>query len=72
MRRRSCSRPKFKTAPAAKNQGQYTLPNFKALTLTPYKVGERMIPDDYVTDEGYITINGITFEDLDAYFDYIN
>lgn len=32
-----------------------------------------MIPDDYiVTEEGYIIVNGIAFEDLDAYFDYID
>lgn len=32
-----------------------------------------MLPDDYiVTAEGYYIINGITFESLDAYFDYIS
>ena len=32
-----------------------------------------MLPDNYiVTDEGYIIVDGITFEDLDAYFDYIS
>ena len=32
-----------------------------------------MLPDDYiVTAEGNYIINGITFESLDAYFDYIS
>lgn len=32
-----------------------------------------MIPDNYiVTDEGYIIIDGITFESFNAYYDYIN
>ena len=32
-----------------------------------------MIPDNYsITDEGYIVVDGIIFEDLDAYYDYID
>lgn len=32
-----------------------------------------MIPDDcIVTEEGYIIVNGVAFEDLDAYYDYID
>jgi hypothetical protein len=32
-----------------------------------------MLPDDYIrTSEGYYIINGITFESLQAYFDYIS
>lgn len=32
-----------------------------------------MTPDDHiVTEESYIIVNGIIFEDLDAYYDYIN
>lgn len=31
-----------------------------------------MLPDDYIiTSEGYYIIDGITFETLDSYFDYI-
>lgn len=32
-----------------------------------------MVPDDcIVTEEGYIIVNGVAFEDLDAYYDYID
>ncbi len=30
-----------------------------------------MIPDDSTVNESVIIINGIEFEDLNAYFDYI-
>lgn len=32
-----------------------------------------MLPDNYeITKEGYYIINGITFESLNAYYDYMN
>lgn len=32
-----------------------------------------MLPDNYIiTDEGYILVDGIVFEDADAYFEYIS
>ncbi len=30
-----------------------------------------MIPDDGTVSESVVVINGIEFEDLDAYYDYI-
>ena len=31
-----------------------------------------MLPSDYIiTSEGYLLINGVTFESIDAYYDYI-
>lgn len=39
--------------------------------LTKRKGSDKMIPDDSTVNESVIIINGIEFEDLNAYFDYI-
>lgn len=54
-----------------KNINRKSLNSNLSHVLKRRKGSDKMIPDDSTVSESVVVINGIEFEDLDAYYDYI-